>query len=450
MTESDTSREGLSSTAANILMALVAFVAVLSLVFEWAQHMVMKGMSRKHDPELFIKLAEAFFRELTILGFVGVVLFIIEQSGVLISLADGIGLSHEEILHQFHLVHLVVFLVMVTYVLIVALLTRRLSNVIIEWNAAEYANTSRVCMAVDRAREGGSHDKAKKAVMQLYQYKLLRFSFLFPYAGGIDPKKRGANPKTFQFHRYLRNCLVEDTINIVTPSKGVTLALIFMAMAARPLYTLAGPYLMASVIAIVVILDVALALLTRHVKQIFVALLPAKLPLSFVKQFEPSEDGDERTTVRSSTMVRSYTRQLEDRAEDRLRKLHGVIGGVWTVEKAVKKFKQSASLAREERSAEGEAEESEEEQKEKDFTWKSPNVYNSEEEAVGLVMPNSTSEGVELCRDETEGAEQGECSSPVRSVRIEVDEDEPGGHERKNSVASSGNESLRYSLDIGM
>ncbi|KAF4725850.1 hypothetical protein FOZ63_026571 [Perkinsus olseni] len=153
---------------------------------------------------------------------------------------------------------------MVTYVLIVSLLTWRLSAVIVEWNAAEYANTARVCIAVDRANE--MHNKAKKTLIELYHYKLLRFSFLFPYAGGIDPKKRGADPRTFPFHKYLRNCLVEDTIRIFNPSKAVTIGLLGLAMAARPLYTLGGTYLMLAVVGMVLLLDLGLLLLTRHVE----------------------------------------------------------------------------------------------------------------------------------------------------------------------------------------
>ncbi|KAF4688191.1 hypothetical protein FOZ60_002995 [Perkinsus olseni] len=233
---------------------------------------------------------------------------------------------------------------MVTYVLIVSVLTWRLSAVVVEWNAAEYANTARVCIAVDRAKE--MHNKGKKALIGLYHYKLLRFSFLFPYAGGIDPKKRGADPRTFPFHKYLRNCLVEDTIRIVNPSKAVTIGLLGLAMAARPLYTLGGTYLMLAVVVMVLLLDLGLLLLTRHVRRIFVALLPAKLPLSFVEQFEDTNGGISKREVdsaRSGALARTYTMQLEDKAEDRLRKLHDTIGAVWTVNRAVKRFRKNAS-----------------------------------------------------------------------------------------------------------
>ncbi|KAF4750581.1 hypothetical protein FOZ62_008972, partial [Perkinsus olseni] len=195
---------------------------------------------------------------------------------------------------------------MVTYVLIVSLLTWRLSAVIVEWNAAEYANTARVCIAVDRANE--MHNKAKKTLIELYHYKLLRFSFLFPYAGGIDPKKRGADPRTFPFHKYLRNCLVEDTIRIFNPSKAVTIGLLGLAMAARPLYTLGGTYLMLAVVGMVLLLDLGLLLLTRH--DIYNA-------------------------------ARRQGRGPPDSGG--LRKLHDKIGAVWTVNRAVKRFRKNIS-----------------------------------------------------------------------------------------------------------
>ncbi|KAF4649773.1 hypothetical protein FOZ61_001002, partial [Perkinsus olseni] len=445
------SDEGLSATAANVLMGLVAFVAVLSLLFEWAQHMIMKIMSRKHDPELFIKLAEGFFRELTILGFVGVVLHIIERSNILESLAKSLELGHYELLHHFHLVHLIVFLVMVTYVLIVSLLTWRLSAVVVEWNAAEYANTARVCIAVDRANE--MHNKAKKTLIGLYHYKLLRFSFLFPYAGGIDPKKRGADPRTFPFHKYLRNCLVEDTIRIVNPSKAVTIGLLGLAMAARPLYTLGGTYLMIAVVGMVLLLDLGLLLLTRHVRSIFVALLPAKLPLSFVEQFEDTNGGISKREVdsaRSGALARTYTMQLEDKAEDRLRKLHDTIGAVWTVNRAVKRFKKNASrisLAPVESQVEAVAED-----QESDIRPTVPNLAvgnfrleggeggcsgsddKSARESVAVDLPGA----IETNDIGTKGI------GKSRSGRMEVPE--AAGEESTKSLVSSGEESQQSEL----
>lgn len=437
---SSSSEEGLSSTAANVVMSLVAFVAVLSLLFETAQNVIMRMMSKKHNPELFVKLAEGFFRELTILGFVGVVLHITERSNVLEPLAAALDLEHSELLHYFHLVHLVVFLVMMTYVLIVSLLTRRLSGLIVKWNTAEYANTTQVCIAVERSNE--VHHRAKKALIELYQYKLLRYSFLFPYAGGIDPKKRGADPRTFPFHKYLRNCLVEDTIRIVKPSKAVTIGLLALAMAARPLYTLESTYLMLAAVVLILLLDLSLVLLTHHVKDIYVTLLAAKLPLSLVEQFE---DTDEVTSPRgggrkaNNAFARSYTRQLEDRAEDRLRKLHDTIGAVWTASKKLRKNASRilrASTHDDEHVIELEAEMPVDEKEAKEIA----DVCESEESVVAD-LPGSIRPDLEKRDDSAshkEGDDDTELDPPQKSVRIEMETTLSKAASSSTSVASSG------------
>lgn len=85
------------------------------------QHKIVHSASRHTRP-----IVTSLFQELTLLGFVGLFLFLVEQSGLLQTLsaaAFGEGWEGLLVVH-FHQIHMILFLVMVVYLATVLLLMR--------------------------------------------------------------------------------------------------------------------------------------------------------------------------------------------------------------------------------------------------------------------------------------------------------------------------------------
>eukprot|EP01065_Artemidia_motanka_P030057 TRINITY_DN3607_c1_g1_i1.p1 TRINITY_DN3607_c1_g1~~TRINITY_DN3607_c1_g1_i1.p1 ORF type:complete len:1432 (+),score=350.78 TRINITY_DN3607_c1_g1_i1:103-4398(+) len=92
------------------MLSALAIIA-LSVLFESGKH----GLEH-HVPDSFNTLLQALFGELAVLGFIGLVLFVVEQVGWLASLSGVVfdGDTHE-LEHLIHIAHMVIFFIMVLF-----------------------------------------------------------------------------------------------------------------------------------------------------------------------------------------------------------------------------------------------------------------------------------------------------------------------------------------------
>jgi len=98
---------GGSSRMANCLVGVIAFVVVLSLLFEGGSERL-----RSVTPESLHGVLATVYQELTVLGFISLFAFVAIKTGIPLRMSVAIFGTESELHHIFHLVHLTVFLFM--------------------------------------------------------------------------------------------------------------------------------------------------------------------------------------------------------------------------------------------------------------------------------------------------------------------------------------------------
>mmetsp|Transcript_18487 Transcript_18487/g.35116 ORF Transcript_18487/g.35116 Transcript_18487/m.35116 type:complete len:742 (-) Transcript_18487:103-2328(-) len=109
-------QDSISPTNMKVMTCIVLVLILLTVAFE-----VMKEHVEESVPEDFEVILEKFFGELTILGFLSMVTFIVSQAGIMTILSEKIyGEGEEEqneLLEYFEFVHFALFFIMVAFVM---------------------------------------------------------------------------------------------------------------------------------------------------------------------------------------------------------------------------------------------------------------------------------------------------------------------------------------------
>lgn len=93
------------------IVAIALMLIALTILFEKAKEHLEEAVS--HEMELIL---EKLFGELTILGFLATIVFIVHQSGTLAVASERIGLEEEELAEYVEYVHYTIFFIMVGFV----------------------------------------------------------------------------------------------------------------------------------------------------------------------------------------------------------------------------------------------------------------------------------------------------------------------------------------------
>ena len=94
----------------SVVVAFISFILLLSIGFELAHHRL-----REKTPEAFQPILTSLYSELTLLGFIGLLMFTIFECETLVELSEHLFGEKEEIKELGEQVHVVLFGVMVLF-----------------------------------------------------------------------------------------------------------------------------------------------------------------------------------------------------------------------------------------------------------------------------------------------------------------------------------------------
>jgi len=236
-----------------VFLAEIAAVVVLSAIFEEADMWVRKKL-REYGDETGSQIVDALFREVTVLGFIGLLLLFLTQSGT----ADGLATmiygvrnweseSENPLAETFETVHLMIFLLLVVLLVqagVILIVTRGVSRrwgefessrgfgmgaESIESKFVEAGYLERVpnpaaprgldLHMVEPFDYGSSFwerlQKRRSDLNKLIMYRAVRHEFLYPRAENRRTTPRVRDPALFSFELYLRKRLGKTVLALV-------------------------------------------------------------------------------------------------------------------------------------------------------------------------------------------------------------------------------------------
>eukprot|EP00397_Hematodinium_sp_SG-2012_P002552 GEMP01002559.1.p1 GENE.GEMP01002559.1~~GEMP01002559.1.p1 ORF type:complete len:858 (+),score=180.68 GEMP01002559.1:128-2701(+) len=215
----------------------ITVVIVLSILFEMGQESIRESADEKDE------LVEALFKELTILGFVGLLVYIVTKSGGAIPLAEALipgftGAGDENPLQEsFEMIHMVIFCVMIVFIFQALALMEVSRELVSKWNLWENVHSVGTAGSIEfLLKEYGYLDrhgnKSKRYIVPktlhrmvvqsdihaLLQWRALRHEFLFPSiqeAGELHNVIYVKDAASFDFEMYLGIRLKRIFIDLV-------------------------------------------------------------------------------------------------------------------------------------------------------------------------------------------------------------------------------------------
>eukprot|EP00397_Hematodinium_sp_SG-2012_P023112 GEMP01023992.1.p1 GENE.GEMP01023992.1~~GEMP01023992.1.p1 ORF type:complete len:456 (+),score=69.97 GEMP01023992.1:174-1541(+) len=241
-----------------IYIAEITLVIVLSLLFEMGQEYIRERAESEHE------VIEALFKELTILGFVGLLVYIVCKSGAAATLAEYLipqfrGMGENPLQESFEMIHMVIFCVMMVFIF------QALSLIFVShertalWDKWENIAAKGPGVSIEaQFKEYGYVDKdghmrkpyqvpgifhrmfIQDDIHAMLQWRALRHEFLFPSRGNVNELShviRVAEPASFDFEMYLSKMLQRVFIELVEVDM---LTWIFALLGINPLYPASG------------------------------------------------------------------------------------------------------------------------------------------------------------------------------------------------------------------
>lgn len=181
-----------------VVACIVLFLIILTIIFE-----VLKEHIEEHADRNMKPIIQKLFGEMTVLGFLSVVTFIITKSGFFESLSIAIFGEEDEMLEIFEFIHFTLFFVMIFFVLQVLLLVQQAMQTEKNWNKME-----RYVMHPE-SEHGGRDDNEYTMFAALRQEFLADRDFEPPF----HPK--GNLKEDFNFGHYLGICLGVSLTHVV-------------------------------------------------------------------------------------------------------------------------------------------------------------------------------------------------------------------------------------------
>lgn len=264
-----------------IFLGEIAAVILLSAVFEKGEH-ALRSQLKAYGDKTGKQIIDALFKEVTVLGFIGLLLFLVTKSGAADQLAAFLlggrewGAETENPLAEtFETVHIMIFMLLVVLLfqsLAVLVVTRQVSE---EWGKFERQRAFGVEESSiesqmvksgylewvpnpDAPRQtelrflkpftyGDSFferlELRQDTVHKLIMFRAIRHEFLYPRQDTRSVKPRVRDPATFSFENYLRlrlgvtvRALVEIDISTWVATLIILVPIIYLSLQLPPVY----------------------------------------------------------------------------------------------------------------------------------------------------------------------------------------------------------------------
>eukprot|EP00397_Hematodinium_sp_SG-2012_P011343 GEMP01011480.1.p1 GENE.GEMP01011480.1~~GEMP01011480.1.p1 ORF type:complete len:788 (+),score=130.73 GEMP01011480.1:50-2365(+) len=292
------------------IVALFAVIITLSILFELGQG-ALYSYFRRNEKHEYIKMFDALFKELTILGFVGLCLMCMVKAGGMTDIARLIAYVHQtrgkhaateilegenledaaigrrlvaeeevdpivvQLTETFEEIHLVLFGIMICFIALVTILLITAQMTHKKFKASETLNQEEVL----REAWGDNWRWWKKfSYVDALLYRLIRREFYYPFDGR---RHRGVKPSTFDFPAYLGKCMVEFVVELIEIPPSSFLVLLLVLLGTRRMLLASEenrPYIL---MAVSWVLFVLLVIALLKLSSIFFLCLPASSPSYF-------------------------------------------------------------------------------------------------------------------------------------------------------------------------
>eukprot|EP00026_Physarum_polycephalum_P003468 Phypoly_transcript_03480.p1 GENE.Phypoly_transcript_03480~~Phypoly_transcript_03480.p1 ORF type:complete len:394 (+),score=72.28 Phypoly_transcript_03480:165-1184(+) len=206
----------------NSILVIVTILIVVSILFEFLRHMIEHAADENMKP-----IVEGLFKELTVLGFVALVMFLVTQGEGLERLSKHIFGEDEEMPELIELIHFMLFGMMIFFIIEVMILVRLAIRSEHEWSAREQKVRSQAALdeCYTTLKNGKAPSKFKKYLhlMSASEKKYVEANSTLQYANMREvfirefnhQKSDILNPNTFDFNEYLTMCLAKQLEEIV-------------------------------------------------------------------------------------------------------------------------------------------------------------------------------------------------------------------------------------------
>ena len=223
--------DGEFSCHVGLFTAFFSGMVVFNLLIEYGRHVLEVWL--KHRPHI-LAVIEHLYRELTTMGIVSFLLFILEQSGAVAGIVDLLpGMTHHELeydMEVFEIVHMVLFCFVALYVFLVILLLVASSTISRRWRKRE-AGTFEHYMAQYRAfrlkRKSMSAFEAFTSLRFWWRYDDVKTSFAYHIMRRAWLQRHEGMPADTPFNKLLRLSVRDTALELaeLKPSFWITILL---------------------------------------------------------------------------------------------------------------------------------------------------------------------------------------------------------------------------------
>lgn len=240
-----------------VVVTQFGVIITLSILFEVGQGALYAHFrgSEKHE---YIKIFDALFKELTMLGFVGLCLMCLVKGGIMTDVAYLIAAAHaipeevhalgEEVKEEtqrrleadpvakllceiFEEIHVLIFVIMICFIALVTILLVTAQATQKKFRISEHMTQEQVLdMAWDQT--GVKRVWNKFHYVDTLLYRIIRREFYNPFDGH---RHRLVTPSTFDFSEYLGRCMIEFVVELIEIPPGSFLVLLVVLLGTRRL-----------------------------------------------------------------------------------------------------------------------------------------------------------------------------------------------------------------------
>ena len=197
-----------------VILLILTVIVVISVVFEKGKEHLIYSVEKNIRP-----IVISLFGEMTLLGFIGLVLFVVVKSNILGRLSDEIFGEEDRLEELVELVHIAIFGVMVLFLAYVVALTRIGKYLTVKWRGFERS----VGKEEQTIQQYAASNKINRgAIREVISYLSLRHRFITGKARTTSAEVRKVESqmgKYFDFGEYLGMALGEALAEIVEVSE---------------------------------------------------------------------------------------------------------------------------------------------------------------------------------------------------------------------------------------
>jgi len=235
-----------------ILIVEIATIVLLSACFEWFEHKARHKFTSR-GRETALQFLEAFFKEVTVLGFVFLVLFILSHTGTCDKigrriLVHGTFSGHDPLCETLETVHMMIFFLLMVLLAQVAILFTVSATITTDWTqferlvaygTAKGSLESRFVQAGYLERRPSPEDPQSyvlmnrqpyvfgrqaslyrasahdKSLRRIVQWRALRHNFLFATHWDSYRIRGMLDPSLFNFEKYLRPIMSKVVLSVI-------------------------------------------------------------------------------------------------------------------------------------------------------------------------------------------------------------------------------------------